>query len=330
MKSKSSKIIRALIGGVMIVCAFVALSIPSFAAEIPNSVVTENRDGRQLIVKTYTLAPDADPSELSEDPFELEGFSYAQISITKEEKPFADAKSHSETLTVNTDTDDLAAILEALAPILSYSSDGYAGTLALDHTSIVTEVTGYSTRSFTVTDTKTYGNLDRNDPSYIPQTTVKNGRTLNLSNIDWAVQGTGLADDSLVPTIYSATATYSGSGSSKVANGYVTTATYSGNVVSSGVSEIVYTVTFLGAAIANTENPESSLDSPVVSGGAKSTESKSAITIIAAIAVAAPLLLAACAFAGLYVQERGRSSNLRKELYFGGLYNVAEDAEVVE
>jgi len=307
-----------------------ALSITAFAAEIPNRVVTENRDGRQLIVKTYTLAPDVDPSELSEEPFELEGFSYAQISITKEEKPFTDTKSHSETLTVNTETDDLSAILEALAPILRYSSDGYAGTLSLDHTSIVTEVTGYSNSSFTVTDTKVIDNLDRNDPSYIPQTTVKNGRTLNLSNIDWSVQGTGLSDDSLVPTIYSAVATYSGSGSSKVADGYVTTAMYSGNITANGISEIVYTVTFLGTVITPAEIPGLPIDAPEATESIKSLEQKSSVPTIIAVAVAAALLIAVCAFAGLYIQERGRSANLRKELYFGSFNDISEDMEEAE
>jgi len=301
-----------------------AAAIPAFAAEIPNSVVTENRDGRQLIVKTYTLAPDADPSELNEEPFELEGFSYAQISITKEEKQFSDAKPHSETLTVNTDTDDLSAILEALAPTMDYSSGGYAGKLTLDHTSIVTEVTGYSNSSFTVTETKTIDNLDRNDPSYIPQTTVKNGRTLNLSDINWSVQSSSLADDALVPTLYMATATYSGSGSSKVADGYVTTATYSGDIVSSGVESIVYTVTFLGTAIVPAEITPLPLE--------ESETAKPELQVLTPLFLSATisLLIVAVTFGVMLTRERKRSATLRKELYFGAFGDISDDVEVME
>lgn len=51
------------------------LTVTASAAYVPENVVSENRDGRQLIIKTYTLPPDADPDELIEEPFELEGYS---------------------------------------------------------------------------------------------------------------------------------------------------------------------------------------------------------------------------------------------------------------
>ena len=41
------------------------LSLPVSAAYIPESSVTENRDGRQLIIKTYQLSPEDDPAELT-------------------------------------------------------------------------------------------------------------------------------------------------------------------------------------------------------------------------------------------------------------------------
>ena|GEM_PF-616514 len=326
MESLSSKITRALIGGTMIVCSFVALSIPAFAAEIPNSVITENRDGRQLVVKTYTLAPDADPSELNEEPFELEGFTYSQISITKEEQPFSDAKPHSETLTINTEKDDLAVILEALAPTLSYSYGGYSGTLTLDHTTIKTEVAGYSARSYSYSDTKVIDNLDRNDPSYIPQTTVKNGRTLNLASIEWSVQSSDLAGDALVPTTYMATATYTGSASSNVAADYVTTATYSGDIVSSGIAAVEYIVTFLGAPIEVDTADESA------EKGTKPADS----ALNAAVAI--PYAIAILGFAGagvavaMLVKSKRRLEQMER-LYWANYDAVLADApefEVVE
>lgn len=225
------------------------LTVSASAAYIPENVVSENRDGRQLIVKTYSLPPDADPSELVEEPFEVEGYAYHHLETVKEEQLFEDSKFQTETVTLETDTNDLATILEQLAPTVEYSKDGYSGTLTLDHTSLQTEAAGYTTKYYTITDTKQFTGLDRNDPSYVPTTTVKNGSTLKLSDISWTVTGTGLADDTLVPTSYTATATYTATGSRSVATGYVTTASYTGEVTAEGVEAVKYTVTYLGSPV---------------------------------------------------------------------------------
>lgn len=223
------------------------------ASYIPENVVSENRDGRQLIVKTYTLSPDDDPSELAAPPFDLEGYTYHHLETVKHEQTYKDVKLHTEVITLETDTNDLSAILEQLTPTVEYSKDGYSGTLTLDHTTIQTQAAGYTAQTYTISDTKQFPNLDRNDPSYIPTTTVKNGMTLSLRNLSWAVTGTGLADDTLVPTSYTATATYTTTGSRKVATGYVTTANYVGEVTAEGIQSIVYTVTYLGVPTETSE-----------------------------------------------------------------------------
>ena len=109
------------------------LTVTASAAYVPEDVVSENRDGRQLIIKTYTLPPDADPSELIEEPFELEGYTYHHLETVKEEQAFKDSKAQTEVVTLETNTDDLAKILEQLAPTMEYNKDGYSGTLTLDH-----------------------------------------------------------------------------------------------------------------------------------------------------------------------------------------------------
>lgn len=151
------------------------LTVTASAAYVPEDVVSENRDGRQLIIKTYTLPPDADPSELIEEPFELEGYTYHHLETVKEEQAFKDSKAQTEVVTLETNTDDLAKILEQLAPTMEYNKDGYSGTLTLDHTTIQTEAAGYTTKYYTITDTKQFPGLSRNDPSCVPTTTVKNG-----------------------------------------------------------------------------------------------------------------------------------------------------------
>ena len=67
------------------------LSLPVSAAYIPESSVTENRDGRQLIIKTYQLSPEDDPSELVDEPFDLEGYHYEHLETVKEDQTFHDS-----------------------------------------------------------------------------------------------------------------------------------------------------------------------------------------------------------------------------------------------
>ena len=68
----------------------------------------------------------------------------------------------------------------------------------------IPEAADYASRSSTLSETKTIGPLDRNDMSYVPATTVKNGVTLNLANVDWQVIGTDLVGDVLAPSSYQA------------------------------------------------------------------------------------------------------------------------------
>lgn len=243
---KVNESMKKVIAPVLLLCL---LTVTASAAYVPEEVVSENRDGRQLVVKTYVLSPEADPGELIEEPFELEGYTYHYLETIKEEQAFKDTRAQTEVVTVETETNDLADILKQLAPTMEYSKDGFSGTLTLDHTSLQTEAKGYTTKYYTITDTKQFPGLSRNDPSYVPATTVKNGSTLTLSDISWTVTGTGLADDILVPASYTATATYTTTGSQKVATGYVTTASYTGEVTAAGIRSVVYTVTYLGTPI---------------------------------------------------------------------------------
>ena len=227
-------------------CLAVALTANAFALEVPSETVVQNLNGSQQVIKTYTLSPEDDPQELIEDPFVLEGYLYTFADIVKTENQVEDAKQQSETVTVETAKDDLDVILEQLPPTIDYDDGQYSGTLALDHTSIRTEAIGYTTRSYTVTETKTIGPVDRNDMSYVPATAVKDGRTLNLSNVEWQVTGTELVGEALMPSSYQAVATYSGKAYYSAATGYITTAAYVGEISREGVESVTYQLTYLG------------------------------------------------------------------------------------
>ena len=46
-----------------------SLTVSAFAAQVPDSLVAENLNGQQRLVKTYTLSPEVDPDELKEEDF---------------------------------------------------------------------------------------------------------------------------------------------------------------------------------------------------------------------------------------------------------------------
>lgn len=240
-------------------CLLLALTLTTSAAalEVPTNTVVQNLNGSQQLIKTYVLPPETDPQTLVEESFEQEGFLYTFAEIVKEENWISDASYHRETVTVDTITNDLSKILEQLKPSIDYDDGTYTGTLALDHTSIHTEASGYETRSSTVTATKTIGPVDRNDMSYVPATTTKNGVTLNLAGVDWQVTGTDLVGDSLAPSSYQAVATYSGKSYYKAATGYVTTADYVGQISRDGVESVTYQVKYLGTEGGHLKSDES-------------------------------------------------------------------------
>ena len=226
-----------------------SLTTSAFAAEVPDNIVVENLNGEQRLVKTYTLDPETDPDTLKEPSFDYEGYRYVWAYTTKEEAPYQETKKVTQTVTVETSSKDLSVILEQLTPTISYDDGEFSGELALDHTTLTTEASGYTSKYSTISETKVIGNLDRNDMSYVPATTVKNGKTLTLANVEWQVTGTALVGEALVPAQYQAVATYSASSSYQAATGYVTTAEYHGTVTSEGVDSITYTVVYTGSEI---------------------------------------------------------------------------------
>lgn len=223
-----------------------ALTMSASALEVPTNTVVQNLNGSQQVVKTYTVSPEVDAQTLIEEPFQLEGFLYTYADIVKQDNQVSERQIHTETVTVETAKKNLDVILEQLVPTMEYDDGTWAGTLALDHTSINTQAAGYTTGSSTVTATKTIGPLDRNDMSYVPATTTKNGVTLNLSNVEWQVIGADVVGDVMAPCSYQAVATYSGKSYYKAATGYVTTANYVGEVTHEGVESVTYQVTYLG------------------------------------------------------------------------------------
>ena len=96
-----------------------SLTVSAFAAQVPDSLVAENLNGQQRLVKTYTLSPEVDPDELKEEDFSYNGYLYTWAYTTKVEHPYLESKTVTETVTVNTAKNDLAQILAELSPSMT-------------------------------------------------------------------------------------------------------------------------------------------------------------------------------------------------------------------
>ena len=165
-----------------------ALVSSAFALDyVPDSFQAENINGIQRIVKIYTLPPDVNPGNLWEPSFAYDGYYYTWAYTTKEENAYELTKEITETQTVETEKKDLEEILELLPNRIEYDDGEYKGWLALDHSSLITEVSSYVMKYTSVTETKTFPGLISNDMSCIPSSTVKNGLVLPLTNVDWQV-----------------------------------------------------------------------------------------------------------------------------------------------
>ena len=236
----------------LMLMAFISMVVMLFCGmtAVPKDVLTlaDGETGKEII-KVYELSPGEDPQALIEEPFEQNGYRYEYQSMVKEDLVTKESKVAEKDTTIETSTNDTEEILKQIPGKISYDgTDGYTGDLILDPSSIKTEVSGYATRSYTVSDTKIYPNLSYNDNGLIPQTTTKNGMTLKLASVSWQGQGGTGANGSLIPTSYTATAYYSAVGNSKYATGYTTTAHYSGDVTLE-TNLIKYTVTYAGTEI---------------------------------------------------------------------------------
>ena len=111
---------------------------------------------------------------------------------------------------------------------IEYEQDGYVGTLQRNDDTFTVDSTGTKNVSRTMTETKVYTALPRNDMSLID--TVYNG--MNLMSVDWQTNTgqsvRGFTDET--PHSYSAVAYYRGVKTYKVTTGYTASVTYTGTV----------------------------------------------------------------------------------------------------
>ena len=160
------------------------LAIPAMAADILYPVeVTEYMEGdSSRLKKIYVLTPADDPSLIPTEDFDREGQTYTLLDITRQDQVETDTRDYTETVTLESKTKDMDAILPQLTATLEVDTEeGYTGVLTLDTASIQVEAAGYSTSTRAVTAARTYPNLSDADVSLIPKSIEDGGRTLECT-----------------------------------------------------------------------------------------------------------------------------------------------------
>ena len=194
--------------------------------------------------KVYQLSLADDPSLIPTEDFERGGRHYYLLDMVRQDEVGVDTQSHTETVTLASDTDKMDAILQRLDAEMEFTTeDGYTGILRLDHTSVQVSTDGYATKTSTLSATRSYPNLSEADLSLIPKSIEDKGKTLTLADVKWA-ESTDVDGEGNPVTRYTATASYTGSTTSRYATGYTVTANYSGEVAKTDCQVVTYTATF--------------------------------------------------------------------------------------
>ena len=237
-------------------------SIPAMAAEEPPRQdasyypisVDEYTYGEleePRINKVYQLSLSDDPSLIPTEDFERDGLWFTLLDMTRKNEVGVDTQPYTETVTRPSKTNDMAQVLQALeAEMEVTTAEGYAGTLHLDHTSVQVKTDGYATKTNNLSATRSYPNLSDADVSLVPKSIEDKGKTLTLADVQWSEAQYSDGAGGTV-TRYTATASYTGTSTSRYATGYTVTANYTGEVAKTGCDMVTYTAIF-----GSTEAPE--------------------------------------------------------------------------
>ena len=253
------------------------------------TTVTRSEDGTE-IRKMYDLGPEDDPGGIPRSDFDQDGYHYTLIDLLKQELPANESRQHTETVSVNSKSKDMGAVLALLPQTKEFiTEDGLSGVLTLKLDTVKVEVAGYGSSTKTVTATRTYPGLANQDTQYIPKTIQDGGNSMTLQTVNWQTEGDGH---------FTAMASYSGSATSSYVKGYTVTADYAGTVSRINLNKIRYVAIFEGTALDSTpediSDPNTPADQTDSTGQEAQTGEKN--SILPVVAVVASVLLGGGAF----------------------------------
>ena len=253
------------------------------------TTVTRSEDGTE-IRKMYDLGPEDDPGGIPRSDFEQDGYHYTLTDLLKQELPANESRQHTETVSVNSKSKDMGAVLALLPQTKEFiTEDGLSGVLTLKLDTVKVEAAGYGSSTKTVTATRTYPGLANQDTQYIPKTIQDGGNSMTLQTVNWQTEGDGH---------FTAMASYSGSATSSYVKGYTVTADYAGTVSRINLNKIRYVAIFEGTALDSTpediSDPNTPADQTDSTGQEAQTGEKN--SVLPVVAVVAAVLLGGGAF----------------------------------
>ena len=223
------------------------------------TAVTRSEDGTE-IRKMYDLGPEDDPGGIPRSDFEQDGYHYTLTDLLKQELPANESRQHTETVSVNSNSKDMGAVLALLPQTKEFiTEDGLSGVLTLKLDTVKVEVAGYGSSTKEISATRSYPNLAGQDTQYIPKTIEENGKTLTLKDIDWQTDNTATSDGYALGDRFTAVATYTGSATSSYVKGYTVTADYTGTVSRIALNRTRYVAIFEGTPLQPVTAPEDQL-----------------------------------------------------------------------
>lgn len=240
----------------------------------PVSIYESSDNGINQIIKSYELSADEKPEDIPRESFNQGNFHYELTDIIKKENVSSDVKEHTKTVTLNTDTKELNAVIKQFAPTVEYKSDdGYAGILNLDAKSIKVETAGTKKSNYTISSVREYPNLSSNDTALVPKTITDNGKTMTLAGIEWRTQTSSSIDCQELPVTYTAIANYTATGSKTIVTGYKATANYKGSISKAITGKTIYTAIFNGSEISS-ETTEETTEQEILSTSSSGVSEK--------------------------------------------------------
>lgn len=247
---------KRILTAICVLAIFMAGAIPANAADSSGSgkspnyypVEVEEYTAGSLdeprINKVYRLSLSDDPSQIPTGDFQRDGRIYYLLDMTRKDEVGVDIQTYTQTVTRPSDTNDLQTILQQLEAEMEVTTeDGYTGVLLLDHTTVKVTTDGYATKTNSLSATRSYPNLSEADLSLIPKSIENQGRTLTLGDVEWS-ESVDIDGEGNPVTRYTATASYTGTSTSRYATGYTVTADYTGEVSKTDCSVVVYTAIF--------------------------------------------------------------------------------------
>ncbi|MBM6923536.1 hypothetical protein H9X81_07525 [Hydrogenoanaerobacterium saccharovorans] len=209
----------------------------------PFQIQYEEQNGVPIIIKSFRITADVDPSVLIESDWKQDGYRYSQSEILIDEpEQVVEEKMVAEPVTFETEKNDEESIRAAISPILDYNEGGFSGQLALDYDSIITKETDTESYSYPIRKTMEFHNLPNNDYAYLD----KDLDGLKLESAEWKLETGVQREEDIIPGTYTAIATYIGTGYGTKATGYTSTVYYTGTVKRLVDGDIICSIVYRG------------------------------------------------------------------------------------